>query len=186
MNDIITTMKIKETIVVEGYHDKQALLKIVEANILVTQGSYLSEKTLKVIEEAYKENGVIVFTDPDTPGKKIRQMIQDRIPDVKHAHIMQKDARDKHKVGVEHASTEILLKALENVMTISDEHSDLTLNDLIELNLSGHPESQALRKCCAEKLFIAEGNAKSFLKQCQFKHVTKEELRELIPLCKNQ
>jgi 5S rRNA maturation endonuclease (ribonuclease M5) len=40
-------MKIKETIVVEGYHDKQALLKLIDANILVTQGSYLSEKTLK-------------------------------------------------------------------------------------------------------------------------------------------
>ena len=109
-------MKIKETIVVEGYHDKQALLKIVEANILVTQGSYLSEKTLKVIEEAHKENGVIVFTDPDTPGKKIRQMIQDRIPDVKHVHLMQKDARDKHKVGVEHASKDVLIKELENVI----------------------------------------------------------------------
>ncbi|MHB8097810.1 MAG: ribonuclease M5, partial [Erysipelotrichaceae bacterium] len=140
-------MKIKETIVVEGYHDKQALLKIVEANVLVTQGSYLSEKMLKVIEEAHKENGVIVFTDPDTPGKKIRQMIQDRIPDVKHAHLMQKDARDKHKVGVEHASQDVLIKALENVMTISTEHSDLTLNDLIDLGLSSHPESQALRKC---------------------------------------
>lgn len=186
MNGIITTMKIKETIVVEGYHDKQALLKLVDANILVTQGSYLSEKTLKLIEKAHEISGVIVFTDPDTPGKKIRNTIQTRIPDVKHAHIMQKDARAKHKIGVEHASKEILLAALNNVMTISDSVSNLTLNDLIDCGLSGHPDSQALRKKCAEKLYIAEGNAKSFLKQCQFKLVTKEELLEIVNTCKNQ
>ena len=179
-------MKIKETIVVEGYHDKQALLKLVDANILVTQGSYLSEKTLKLIEKAHESCGVIVFTDPDTPGKKIRNTIQTRIPDVKHAHIMQKDAKAKHKIGVEHASSEILIEALNNLMTVSDSVSNLTLSDLIDLGLSVSPESQDLRKKCAEKLYIAEGNAKSFLKQCQFKQVTKEDLKEIIQLCKNQ
>jgi ribonuclease M5 len=179
-------MKIKETIVVEGYHDKQALLKLIDANILVTQGSYLSEKTLKLIEKAHSTSGVIVFTDPDTPGKKIRTMIQNRIPDVKHAHIMQKDAKDKHKIGVEHASAEVLLAALNNVMTVSDTISDLSLNDLIDCGLSGHTDSQRLRNCVAEKLYIAEGNAKSFLKQCQFKQITKEDLLEIVNTCKNQ
>jgi len=179
-------MKIKETIVVEGYHDKQALLKLIDANILVTQGSYLSEKTLKLIEKAHSTSGVIVFTDPDTPGKKIRNTIQNRIPDVKHAHIMQKDAKDKHKIGVEHASAEVLLEALNHVMTVSDSISDLSLNDLIDCGLSGHIDSQNLRNKCAEKLYIAEGNAKSFLKQCQFKQITKEDLLEIVKPCKNQ
>jgi ribonuclease M5 len=90
------------------------------------------------LKKAHSTSGVIVFTDPDTPGKKIRTMIQNRIPDVKHAHIMQKDAKDKHKIGVEHASAEVLLAALNNVMTVSDTISDLSLNDLIDCGLSGH------------------------------------------------
>ena len=66
-----------------------------------------------------------------------------------------------------------------------DQTSDLTLNDLIDLRLSGYPESQALRKQLANSLHIQESNAKSFLKQCQFKHLTKDDLEKKLITCKN-
>ena len=43
-------MKIKEMIVVEGYHDKQAILKAVEANVIITNGSHIKAKTIELIK----------------------------------------------------------------------------------------------------------------------------------------
>ena len=178
-------MKIKEMIVVEGYHDKQAILKVVEANVIITNGSHIKAKTIELIKEAQATSGVIVFTDPDNPGKRLRALLDDKIPWLKHAVLPSSVARDKRKVGVEHASSEHILLALNNLYTLDDQTSDLTLNDLIDLKLSGHPESQALRKQLANCLHIQEGNAKSFLKQCQFKHLTKDDLEKKLITCKN-
>ncbi len=78
-------MKIKEMIVVEGYHDKQAILKVVEANVIITNGSHIKAKTIELIKEAQATSGVIVFTDPDNPGKRLRALLDDKIPGLKHA-----------------------------------------------------------------------------------------------------
>lgn len=179
-------MKIKEMIVVEGYHDKQAILKIVQANVIITNGSHIQSKTIELIQKAQTSMGVIVFTDPDNPGKRLRALLDAKIPGLKHAVLPSKVARDQRKVGVEHASSEDILEALQNLYTLDDQTSDLTLNDLIDLKLSGHPKSQALRKQLANCLHIQEGNAKHFLKQCQFKHLTKEDLEMKLILCKNR
>lgn len=179
-------MKIKETIVVEGYHDKQAILKVVQANVIITNGAQIKAKTIELIKATQQSSGVIVFTDPDNPGKRLRALLDDKIPGLKHAVLPQHLARDKNKVGVEHASSEHILLALENLYTLDEQDSNLTLNDLIELGLSGKPESQGRRNQVANSLHIQEGNAKHFLKQCQFKHLNKEDIEETIKSCKNQ
>ena len=171
---------------VEGYHDKQAILKVVQANVIITNGAQIKAKTIELIKETQQISGVIVFTDPDNPGKRLRAMLDEKIPGLKHAVLPQRLARDKSKVGVEHASSEHILQALENLYTVDDLDSDLTLHDLIDLGLSGKPESQALRTQVANCLHIQEGNAKHFLKQCQFKHLNKEDIEKTIQSCKNQ
>ena len=177
-------MKIKELIVVEGIHDLNKLKTVIDAEIIITHGMHLSEDVLVTIKENALTRGVIVFTDPDTPGDLIRQKISEVCPEVKHAHLKSKDARHKRKVGIEHASSESILQALSNLYTLNEFESDLTYGDLYELGLSGHPESQALRNQVAEAFHLSDVNTKKLYARLCAIGIQKDQLIDIIHLKK--
>ena len=75
-----TKPKIKEVIVVEGKDDVSALRKAVDADILITTGLGLTQSKIEEIRVLAERRGVIVFTDPDFPGGKIRHILKDKVP----------------------------------------------------------------------------------------------------------
>ncbi len=173
-------MRITELIVVEGVHDVAALKQVVEADIVITQGLHQNEALVDLLREAVKTRGVIVFTDPDHPGETIRRRITEAVPGVKHAYLNAKSARSKRKVGIEHASPEVLLEALSHVVTVASTLSDLSRNDLYELHLSGHPNSHALRCRLAEALHLPDVNAKQILVQLRTRGLSRAQLEQLL------
>src|SRR5699024_7556403 len=92
-------MKITEVIVVEGKDDTKRIQMEVNADTLETRGSAISDETLDQIEDLYDKRGVIVFTDPDFSGEKIRNIITEAVPGVKHAFLTKHDAAPSHKEG---------------------------------------------------------------------------------------
>ena len=172
-------MKIKELIVVEGIHDLNKLKTILDAEILITHGMHLSESVLQTIKEN-EDRGVIVFTDPDTPGDLIRQRISEVCPWVKQAHLKAKDARHKQKVGIEHASPEMILQALSNLYTLNEFESDLTFSDLYELGLSGHPHSSALRMKVAHHYHLSDVNTKKLYARLCALGIQKSQLMDML------
>ncbi|MCC9080521.1 ribonuclease M5 [Enterococcus faecium] len=78
-------MKIQEIIVVEGKDDTRRLREVVDADTIETIGSAINEEILMQIEHAQETRGVIVFTDPDFSGEKIRKIIMEAVPQAKHA-----------------------------------------------------------------------------------------------------
>lgn len=172
-------MKIKELIVVEGIHDLNKVKTILDAEIIITHGMHLSQSVLETIK-ANEDRGVIVFTDPDTPGDLIRQKISETCPWVKQAHLKANDARHKRKVGIEHASSEAILSALSNVMTPDSMTSDLTLTDLIELELSGHPQASILRNRVASHYRLSDVNPKKLLARLRALDIQKADLIDLL------
>ena len=99
-------MKIKEIIVVEGKDDTTAIKRAVNADTIETNGSAINEETIEKIKLAQETRGVIIFTDPDFPGEKIRKTIAEQVPGCKHAFLPKEAAMQKHGkgLGVEHAS----------------------------------------------------------------------------------
>jgi ribonuclease M5 len=177
-------MKIRELIVVEGIHDLNKLKTVIDAEIIITHGLHLSDDVLVTIKENVSTRGVIVFTDPDTPGDLIRQRISEACPEVKHAHLKSKDARHKRKVGIEHASSESILQALSTLYTLNEFESDLTYGDLYELGLSGHPQSQALRNQVAEVFHLSDVNTKKLYARLCALGIQKSQLMDIIQLKK--
>ncbi|NLK35638.1 MAG: toprim domain-containing protein, partial [Gracilibacteraceae bacterium] len=70
---------LKETIVVEGKNDAAAVRRAVEADIIITNGFGLNRSILDRIRTAQEKHGVIVLTDPDFMGEKIRKKISDKV-----------------------------------------------------------------------------------------------------------
>jgi ribonuclease M5 len=170
---------IREMIVVEGKEDTAAVRRAVEADTIETGGSATGEDVLRRIELAQARRGVIVLTDPDAPGERIRQVVASRVPGCKHAFLTREEARGKRGLGVEHASPEAIRRALERARaTIVDGReavSDISWSELLEAGLIVHPEAARRRHRMGELLGIGYANGKQFYKRCAMFRITREE-----------
>lgn len=170
---------IKEIIVVEGKSDTQAIHRAVEAETIETGGSAINEEILRRIELAQQRRGVIVFTDPDHAGERIRKIIAARVPGCKHAFLDQELARFKDDIGIENASPEAVRHALERVRTdTGEEPGEIDWDDLMAAGLIVHPQAAARRLEMGKLLGIGYANGKQFYKRCQMFKITRSEFEQ--------
>lgn len=179
--------KISEVVVVEGKDDTANLKQYYEVDTYETQGSAISEEDLERIERLDDLRGVIVFTDPDHSGERIRRLIMTAIPTVKHAFLNRDEAKPKsktkgHSLGVEHASFEDLEKALGHVTSNFEDEADfdITHADLVRLGLIGHTDSRRRREYLGQSLRIGYSNAKQLLKRLALFGITLAEVEEIM------
>ena len=74
-------------IVVEGKTDIAYLSSFIDADFYSVNGSAVSESDVNFIKEYLKKGDVIVLTDPDFPGKKIRNYLNQQIEGLKNAYV---------------------------------------------------------------------------------------------------
>ncbi len=173
--------RIDAIIVVEGKMDEALLSSFIDADIVTTNGSAISEETLKYLEEASKTRDIILLLDPDSPGKKIRDTISQRVPSAKHAFVPKEKSIKKHKVGVAECDKDTILEALSHLVPEKKApNASLTMADLYNLGLVGSSESATLRKRVGNELNIGITNGKTFLKRANALGITYSQLEELI------
>lgn len=169
---------IKEVIVVEGRDDITAVKRAIDAELIATGGFGINKKVIDRIKEAQKRKGVIVLTDPDFAGEKIRSIIRKRVPEAKHAYIARIDgtrAKDGN-IGVENASPEVIIRALEEAkITVEEKREEFVIADLVYFKLSGDAKSKERRELLGKELSIGYGNANQLLSRLNNYGVTKEE-----------
>ena len=83
----MSKIKIQEVIVVEGKDDTANLRRFYEVDTYETRGSAINEDDLERIDKLNELRGVIVFTDPDYNGERIRKIIMEAVPTAKHAFL---------------------------------------------------------------------------------------------------
>lgn len=177
-------MDIREIIVVEGKDDTAAIKRAVNADTIETGGSAIGEDVLRRIELAQQRRGVIIFTDPDFPGERIRKIVAQRVPEAKHAFLTRDEARGKDGLGVEHASAQAIRKALSAVRSpdtsqaLSEDYEGVTWNDLLEAGLIVDARAARRRERMGELIGIGYANGKQFYKRCQAFRITREEFAE--------
>lgn len=171
-------------IVVEGRDDTRRIQEVVEADTIETNGSAIDEEILKMIEKAQEVRGVIVLTDPDFPGGKIREAITQRIPEAKHAFLKKEDCQSPKggSLGVEHASNKAIRSALQSVHTPSSVHDDIDKEDLriflLEAGFIGKAHSSHYRKILGDALGIGHTNGKQLLKRLRSFQITKLDIQK--------
>ena len=174
-----------DIIVVEGSHDEiKVKAAYPNAECIITNGSEISDDTIKLIKEMSKKHRIIIFTDPDSPGERIRSIITNAVPNASQAFLRKKEciSNNKKKVGIEHASIEAIKEALDSIYTPNKLEDTISLRDLYDLGLNGNIESKILRDKISDILNIGKPNAKTFLKRLNLLQITREELEDL--LCK--
>lgn len=163
--------KIKEIVVVEGKTDTAILKQLFDVDTIETHGLALDDKTLQLIKQANQTRGIIVLTDPDYPGMRIRNQIQETVENCQHAFIEKKDAIGKKKVGVAEARKEAIIEALENVVTFSKIQESISWNEFISLDIIGNKEK---RLKVYQIFHLGYGNVKTLFKRLNMVGITKE------------
>lgn len=190
-------VKIREAIVVEGRYDKNTLSQIVDAVVFQTDGFGIlnNKEQLALLRRVAEQRGLIVLTDSDGAGFVIRNFLKGAIQPqyLKHAYIPDISGKEKRKsapgkeglLGVEGMTPEIILIALTRAgATMEGEavHTAvaITKQDLVEMGLSGGPNSLQMRKNLLKKLgFPAHMSANAMLQALNLLY-TKEELMQIL------
>lgn len=174
-------MIIKEVIVVEGKDDVTAVKRAVDAEIITTHGFGINKKTINRIKFAQEKKGVIIFTDPDYAGEKIRKYITDRVKGCKHAFLPREEAIKKDNIGIENASPKSIIAALEKVRSLVEEKRiEFTKTDLVMNDLIGTNGSTDRRDKMGKELGIGYANGKQFLFRLNNYGITREEFNKAL------
>ncbi len=168
---------IKEIIVVEGKDDIAAVKSAVDAEVIATGGFGYDKKFIENLKRMSEKRGIIILTDPDYAGEKIRKDLTKHIKNCKHAFIKQGKALKKGNIGVENATKEDIQEAILKARPeILKKREEFTKKDLIDLGLVGGENSSKRRELLGELLGIGYCNAKQFLNRLNNFGITREEL----------
>ena len=174
-------LRIKEAIVVEGRDDTAAVKKAVDGIIIETHGFGIKRETWLLIEKAYHENGLIIFTDPDYSGEEIRRKLSEKFPDAKQAFLSRNDAAKNGDIGIENATPEAIRDALLKAhCTASAAKENFTMLDLDRAGLAGGCGSKERRQQLGKALGIGYGNCRALLDKLNKFEITKEEFEKAV------
>ena len=176
--------QIREVIVVEGRDDQAALARAVQAYSIATHGFGITEETLQLIAKAYEQQGIILFTDPDFSGQRIRERLTRLFPEAKQAWLTRSEAEKNGDIGIENASPEAIRQALAKAVRNEAQKDQppkeppITGQELFALGLSGRADSMERRQQAGRLLGIGGGNTNRFLKKLNSFQITRKELAD--------
>ncbi len=153
---------IKEAIIVEGKYDKERLRKITSAPIICTHGFelYRSKTLINSIRNFAKTQGVVILTDSDRAGFRIRNYLKSCLGKdcmIKNAYIPPIAGKERRKdkpgkdglLGVEGMEESLLEEILKTSTTSVDGNATITPVTKIDFytdGLTGKPDSAERRK----------------------------------------
>lgn len=190
-------IKTDRVVIVEGRYDKIKLSSVIDGIIIETDGFgiFNNKEKQKLIRRLAETKGLLILTDSDSAGFKIRSFIRGIVPaeQIKHAYIPDIFGKEKRKtepskegkLGVEGVKVQVIIDALEKAGVLCEEtekteHREITKLDLYEDGLSGKPESDALRKKLLKHLDLPERLTSNALVQILNTFLTFEEYKKAI------
>ena len=183
----------------EGKYDKIRLESLLDATIIQTDGFaiFKDKEKQRLIRRLAEKNGILILTDSDSAGFKIRSFLGGSIKNgqVIHAYIpdvlgkeRRKDAPSKEgKLGVEGMRTQALVDALAKAGVLYEEVAQpgkrVEMIDLFEDGLSGGENSQAKKATLLKYLDLPERLSTSSFLQLINTFMTYEEYKSAVESC---
>ena len=168
-------------IVVEGITDVAFLSEFIDAEFVTTNGSDIPQKTIDYLKKSSEKRDIFVLTDPDSPGKKIRDTLDQSIPNLNHCFVSKEHSIKNNKVGVAESTKEEVLAALDAyIQSKKGNIGSITHSDLNKLGLEGDMDSSLKREIVTNKFHLGHCNAKTFLKRVNYSGLTLEDLKSCL------
>ena len=190
-------LKLKQAVVVEGRYDKIKLSSILDATIIETNGFriFSNEQSIEMLKVLAKRCGLIIITDSDFAGFRIRNYLKNKITEGEITQVYLPDVLGKEKrkahpskeglLGLEGLSEDDILSALKNAGILDSEQSQsstdrITKLDLYELGLSGGENSKQKRLEVLKALNLPSHLSANSLPDVLSSIISKDELYKLV------
>jgi len=165
---------LQETIIVEGKYDLNKIKSVFSSPVLATRGFgiFNDEQLISYLRKLAGSCGIVILTDGDSSGNKIRNVIKSRVHGkIYHAYIpdfygkekRKKTASSEGKLGVEAMRTDIILDSVKRsgAHFIGEEQPFLnrdiiTRIDFYQVGLLGSENSREVRASFLKKLSLPE------------------------------
>ena len=164
---------IDQAVIVEGKYDKIKLSSIIDAIIIPTHGFsiFKDKEQVEFIRYLAKNKGIIILTDSDSSGFKIRNYIKGCISDGNIINVYIPDIFGKEKrklapskegkLGVEGIDKDVIINAFYKArvgltQSFSEGKEEVSRVDLFETGLMGRDNSCAMRKLFLKKMGLPE------------------------------
>ena len=169
-------------IVVEGKTDVDKVSKLIKAHFIITNGSEVSRETISYLRTLSKTRKIIILTDPDYPGLRIRNIISNNIPNAYHAYVDRSMSSNGKKLGVAECEENEIIRALSNLVQYKyDEKNELISSfDMYALGLTGKPNSKELREKVFKHFELGYGNSKTLAKHLSLSGVSMQEVKDFL------
>lgn len=195
-------IKINEAVIVEGKYDKIKLSGILDTIIIETDGFaiFKDKEKQKMIRFLAEKRGLVILTDSDSAGFKIRSFIKGitKCENVKNVYIPDVYGKEKRKtefskegkLGVEGMKAQVIIDGLKKAGVICDENDkktsrEITHTDFFEDGISGGENSSRTKKALARELELPERISSSSLLKIINSYMTYEEYKNLIEKINN-
>ena len=185
-------------LIVEGKYDAARLARLTDAMILLTDGFgiYKDKKRQQLFKALARKNGLILLTDSDAAGFRIRNYITDLVgaEHVVQAYVPAIRGKEKRKpqpgkeglLGVEGVEDALILQGLRDALgseagapTARPEGRQITYTDLYEWGLSGTAGSAARKSELLSALGLPPRLSKKELLEALNRLYSFEQLDEL-------
>lgn len=187
-------LHINGAIVVEGKYDKAKLSRLVDCPIVVVNGFgvFKDKKTIQLLRYYSEHGGLIILTDSDSAGFRIRGHIKGVIKNgnVRCAYIPDIYGKEKRKLapsaegklGVEGMPDSVLIEVLKPFS--EDENSEgsrlVTKMDFYEDGFTGRPDSSSRRDELKRRLNLPERLSSNSLLEAINRTVGHDKYREAV------
>lgn len=195
-------LKINEAVIVEGKYDKIKLSAVLDTVIIETDGFaiFKDKEKQRLIRFLAEKRGIIIMTDSDSAGFKIRSFINGitkseniknvYIPDIYGKEKRKTEMSKEGKLGVEGMKTDVIMSALQKAGVFCTENSkkegrEITRTDFFEDGISGRENSSEIRKVLARELQLPEMISSSSLLKIINAYMTYDEYKEAVLRVKN-
>ena len=161
-------------LVVEGKEDASYLSNYIDSEIVTVQGYEIPEETIEYL----KNKKVIIFTDPDAAGKKIREKLNSSICDAFNVEIDIKKCTRGSKNGVAECEIGEIMEKLEPYFVEKVCRTPIfTTSDLYNLGVINNKD---LRAYVCQTLSLGRCNNKLLLKRLNLCNIQLDELKKVV------
>lgn len=161
-------------LVVEGKEDASYLSNYISSEIVTTNGFDIPNEKISYL----KDKKAIILTDPDEAGKKIRQKLNELLPNSINVEVDIKKCIRSAKNGVAECDIdEVLTKLKQFIVNQIETKSDITISDLYDLGLMNNKD---LREQVCAKLNLGKCNAKTMYKRLLNNNIKMKQLCEIM------
>lgn len=162
-------------VVVEGKGDECFLSSFIDAEYIITNGFDVPEDEVDYLKHAKAYKQIIVLTDSDDAGKRIRSTLNSKIDGLTNIELDIDQCNKNGKHGVAESTKEEVVNKLKPYF-VKEKPYQNPINTLIIKTIN----SKEIRDNLCKKFHLGKCNTKTMIKRMETLNIKIEDIKEVV------